>query len=139
MVRKADIQDKQLKLFVEQLGPFVDRAIKTALEPYKHLHAYMDDMEENVNDKLKDLTVPELERVAVELKKAQNDILKLQQKQQPLEFSLANYEESKDDALFIDLLGEHLKETEKCSRDDVKNEGKSHKKKKHKRNKQEKA
>ncbi|MCD9642242.1 hypothetical protein HAX54_028933 [Datura stramonium] len=45
VVRKADRQDKQLKLFAEQLGSFVDRAIIATLEPYKNLDACMDDME----------------------------------------------------------------------------------------------
>ncbi|MCD7446256.1 hypothetical protein HAX54_048454 [Datura stramonium] len=43
MVRKVDRQVKQLKLFAEQLGLFVDRAITASLEPYKNLHARMDD------------------------------------------------------------------------------------------------
>ncbi|MCD7451263.1 hypothetical protein HAX54_010478 [Datura stramonium] len=97
-------------MFAEQLGLFVDRAITVALAPYKHLHAHMEDMEARVNDRLKDLTVPELVRFAVELKKAQNDILKLQQEWQPQEFSLVDFEESEDDAPFIDLLGEQPKE-----------------------------
>ncbi|MCE3049979.1 hypothetical protein HAX54_046237, partial [Datura stramonium] len=54
----------------------------------------------------KELIVLWLARVAVELKKAQNDILKLKQERQPLEFSLVEYEELEDDAPFIDLLGE---------------------------------
>ncbi|MCD9560506.1 hypothetical protein HAX54_019201 [Datura stramonium] len=99
----------------------------------------MDDMEVRVNDRLKDLTVPELARVADERKKAQNDILKLQQEKQPPEFSIAEFEELEDDAPFIDLLGDQPKATDKCLRDDVSDEGKSHKKKKHKHNKYEKA
>ncbi|MCD9641821.1 hypothetical protein HAX54_028267 [Datura stramonium] len=87
------------------LGPFVNRAITVALEPYKHLHARMDDMEE----------------------------------QQPVEFLIAEFEELEDNAPFIDLLGEQPKATKKILRDDVRDEGKSRKKKKHKRNKQEKA
>ncbi|MCD7465791.1 hypothetical protein HAX54_001949 [Datura stramonium] len=129
VVRKAYRQDKPLKLFVEQLGPFVDRAITTILEPYKHLHARMDDMEVRVNDKLKDVIVPELERAVAELKKAQNDFMKLQQEQQNPKFSLDEFEESEDDAPFIDLLGEQPKATKKCLRDDIGDEGESHKKK----------
>ncbi|MCD9638040.1 hypothetical protein HAX54_021706 [Datura stramonium] len=129
VVRKADIQDKQLKLFAEQLGPFVNRVITDSLEPYEHLHARMDDMEVRVNDRLKDLTVLELSRVVAELKKAQNNILKLQQERQTPEFSLVEFEESKDDPKAIG----------KWTRDDFRDEGKSHKKKKHKRSKQEKA
>ncbi|MCE3049524.1 hypothetical protein HAX54_045094 [Datura stramonium] len=78
MVRKADRQEKQLKLFVEQRGLFVDRDITAILEPYKHLHTRMDDMEARGNDRLKDLIVSELERFVAELKKAQDDVLKLQ-------------------------------------------------------------
>ncbi|MCD7459801.1 hypothetical protein HAX54_041999 [Datura stramonium] len=69
-VKKADKQDKQLKLFAEQLGLFINRSVTTYLEPYKHFHARMDDMEARVNDRLKDLTLLESARVAVELKKA---------------------------------------------------------------------
>ncbi|MCD9558927.1 hypothetical protein HAX54_016620, partial [Datura stramonium] len=39
VVRK--VEDKQLKLFAEKLGHFVHRAITTASEPYKNLHAWM--------------------------------------------------------------------------------------------------
>ncbi|MCD7462477.1 hypothetical protein HAX54_048616 [Datura stramonium] len=106
VVRKADRQDKQLKLFVEQLGPFVDRAITTALEPYKHLHARMDEMEAR--------------------------------ERQPLEFSLANFEESEDESPFIVLSGEQPKATEKHLRNDIRDDGKTHKKKKHKHRKHEK-
>ncbi|MCE2055075.1 hypothetical protein HAX54_041893 [Datura stramonium] len=83
--RKADRQDKQLNLFDEQQGLFIDRAITATLEPYKHLH------------------------------------------------------ESEDDAPFVDLLGEKPKEAGKRLRNDIIDEGKSHKKKKHKHNKHEKA
>ncbi|MCE3051429.1 hypothetical protein HAX54_049815 [Datura stramonium] len=113
VVRKVDRQDKQLKLFAEQLGPFVNQAITTTLEPYKHLHVHMTDMEFRVNDRLKDLIVPELARVAIELKKAQNDILKLQQERQLLEFLIGKFEESEDYSPFIDLLGEQLRQPEK--------------------------
>ncbi|MCD9558669.1 hypothetical protein HAX54_016199 [Datura stramonium] len=58
---------------------------------------------------------------------------------QPPEFSIVKFEELEDDAPFIDLFGEHPKAIGKCSRDDVRDEGKSHKKKKHMSSKQEKA
>ncbi|MCE3051860.1 hypothetical protein HAX54_051072 [Datura stramonium] len=77
VVRKADRQEKQFKLFAEKLGFFVDRAITVSLEPYKNLHACMDEMEERVNNRMKYLTVPELSRFVAELKKAQEDILKM--------------------------------------------------------------
>ncbi|MCE3214829.1 hypothetical protein HAX54_053454 [Datura stramonium] len=66
-----------------------------------------------VNDRLKVLIVPHLVRFEDELKKAQDDILKLQQERQPQEFP-------------------------KYPRDDVVDEGKSHKKN-HKKRKKEKA
>ncbi|MCE3216532.1 hypothetical protein HAX54_006790 [Datura stramonium] len=113
VVRKVDRQDKHQKLFAEQLGPFVDRAITPALEIYKHFRTRMDDMEARVNDRLMDLTGPELARVEVELKKAQNDILKLQQERQHPEFLIVEFEELEDDAPFIDLLGKQPKETAK--------------------------
>ncbi|MCD9640698.1 hypothetical protein HAX54_026151 [Datura stramonium] len=72
VIKKADRQDRQLKLFAEQLGLFVNRAITAALEPYKHLHARMGDMEAR--------------------------------ERQPPEFLIAKFEESEDDAPFIDLL-----------------------------------
>ncbi|MCD7469132.1 hypothetical protein HAX54_007949, partial [Datura stramonium] len=59
VAQKADRREKQLKLFVVQLGTFVDRAIKVDLESYKNLHARLDDMEARVNEKLKDLTMVE--------------------------------------------------------------------------------
>ncbi|MCE3052081.1 hypothetical protein HAX54_051526, partial [Datura stramonium] len=46
--------------------------------PYKNLHPLIDDMEVRVNNRMKDLTMPELARFAAKLKKAQEDIPKLQ-------------------------------------------------------------
>ncbi|MCD9642822.1 hypothetical protein HAX54_029842 [Datura stramonium] len=57
---------------------FYTNYIATLEEPYKNLHAHMDNIEAGVNDRLKDVTVPNLARFAVEMKKAQEDILKLQ-------------------------------------------------------------
>ncbi|MCD9639397.1 hypothetical protein HAX54_023840 [Datura stramonium] len=67
-VRKADIHEKQLKLFAEQLRTFVDRAITADLEPYVSLHACIDDMEAQINDRLKDLSMLDLAKFAAELK-----------------------------------------------------------------------
>ncbi|MCD9638924.1 hypothetical protein HAX54_023099 [Datura stramonium] len=78
MLRKEYIHEKQLKLFAEQLGTFVDRAITTSLDSYVSLHSRIDDMETPVNDRLKDLTVLDLAKFAVEFKEAQDDIAKLQ-------------------------------------------------------------
>ncbi|MCD7465264.1 hypothetical protein HAX54_000940 [Datura stramonium] len=86
------------------LGFFVARAVTTTLEPYKNLHAHIDDMEER-----------------------------------PLEFPIAEFEESEDDVPFIDLLAEKPKEARKRLRDGVVDEGKSYKKKNHKNSKQERA
>ncbi|MCE3216869.1 hypothetical protein HAX54_008782 [Datura stramonium] len=72
--------EKQLKLFAEQLGTFVNRAIISSLELYVRLHARIDDMEAQMNDRLKDIIVPDLAKFATELKKTQYDIAKLQQK-----------------------------------------------------------
>ncbi|MCD9638112.1 hypothetical protein HAX54_021843 [Datura stramonium] len=63
VVKKADRREKQLKLFVVQLGTFVDIAVKADFYSYKNLHARLDDMEARVNDKLKDHTMSDLERV----------------------------------------------------------------------------
>ncbi|MCE0481884.1 hypothetical protein HAX54_040062 [Datura stramonium] len=71
-------QEKQLKLFAKQLGTFVDRSIKVVLNPYKNLHASIDNMEAWLNDRLKELTMLDLTSFAAELKKARDDILKLQ-------------------------------------------------------------
>ncbi|MCD7466418.1 hypothetical protein HAX54_003115 [Datura stramonium] len=78
LVRRADKLEKRINLLVEQLGTFMYRAILDALEPYNNLHAQIDDMEARLNKRLKDLTAPDLAKFAVELKKAQDDILKLQ-------------------------------------------------------------
>ncbi|MCE3216955.1 hypothetical protein HAX54_009655, partial [Datura stramonium] len=52
MVCKADKHEKQLKLFAEQLGTFVDKAITTALESYASLHAHIDDMEAQATENI---------------------------------------------------------------------------------------
>ncbi|MCD9646703.1 hypothetical protein HAX54_036761 [Datura stramonium] len=69
LVRKVDRNVKQMKLFVEQLGTFVDRAIEVALASCVSLHAHIDDMEARVNERLKDLTVPDLAKFVAKLKK----------------------------------------------------------------------
>ncbi|MCD9645762.1 hypothetical protein HAX54_034947 [Datura stramonium] len=45
VVKKADRQEQQMKLFAEQLDLFVDHAITATLEPYKNVHTYSDAME----------------------------------------------------------------------------------------------
>ncbi|MCD9639400.1 hypothetical protein HAX54_023912 [Datura stramonium] len=62
VVRKENIQEKHLKVFAKLLDLFADRAITAALEPYKNLHACIDDMEVRANDRLKDLTIQYLVR-----------------------------------------------------------------------------
>ncbi|MCD9646102.1 hypothetical protein HAX54_035629 [Datura stramonium] len=79
------------------LGTFVDRAIKAILELYKNLHAHVDDMEAWVNDRLKELTMPDLARFVAELKKAPDDILKLQKDRYTQEFSIPEFRKSKED------------------------------------------
>ncbi|MCE0480861.1 hypothetical protein HAX54_038025, partial [Datura stramonium] len=74
-----------------QVGTFVDRAITTAFEPYKNLHAHIDDIEALVNDRLKELIMPDL----------------------------ARFWESEEDVPFIDLLGEQPKVEGKRLRDGV--------------------
>ncbi|MCE3051131.1 ADP-ribosylation factor GTPase-activating protein agd4 [Datura stramonium] len=95
-----------------QLPPSTSvRAIKATLELYKNLHARVDDMEAQVNDRLKYLIVPDLTRSIAEQKKAQDDIQKLQQERHPQEFSIPEFEELEEDVPFIDLLGKHPKVT----------------------------
>lgn len=91
-----------------------------------------------MNDRLKDLTVPKLAKFAAELKIAQDDIAKLQQKRQTQEFSILVFAESEEEETFIDLLGEQPKAVGKRPREGVGDKTKSHKKK-HKKRKQEKA
>ncbi|MCD7447509.1 hypothetical protein HAX54_031004 [Datura stramonium] len=45
VVKKAEKYEKQIRLFIEQLGTFVDRVISTALVWYEGLHARIDNME----------------------------------------------------------------------------------------------
>ncbi|MCD7453262.1 hypothetical protein HAX54_020340 [Datura stramonium] len=81
------------------------------------LRARIDDIEAQVNDRLKDLTMPDLAKFVAELKKAQDDILMLQQEQQPQEFSISIFEELEEDVPFIDLLGDQPKVARKYSRE----------------------
>ncbi|MCE3049226.1 hypothetical protein HAX54_044418 [Datura stramonium] len=49
-------------------------AITATSESYAILHTHINDMEAQANDRLKDLTVPDLAKFIAELKKAQDDI-----------------------------------------------------------------
>ncbi|MCD9560847.1 hypothetical protein HAX54_019654 [Datura stramonium] len=62
--------------------PSTKRSITVALKPYVSLDARIDDMVAWVNERLKDLTVPDLAKFAAKLKKAQDEIAKLQQERQ---------------------------------------------------------
>ncbi|MCD9646925.1 hypothetical protein HAX54_037178 [Datura stramonium] len=129
---------KQLKLFAEELGTFVNKAITATLQSYVSLHAHIDDIEARVNDELKDLIILDLTKFVAKLKKAQDDIDKLQQERQTWEFLIQVFVESEEEEAFIDLLGEQPKAAGKRPREGAGDETKSHKKK-HKKRKQEKA
>ncbi|MCD7469274.1 hypothetical protein HAX54_008200 [Datura stramonium] len=89
------------------LGTFVDRAIVVALAPYEFLHDWIDNMEARVNERLKDLTMPDLAMF-----------------------------DSKVEEPFTDLLGEQPKAAGKRPQEGDENEEIS-KRKKHKKRKQE--
>ncbi|MCD7470064.1 hypothetical protein HAX54_009632 [Datura stramonium] len=55
LVKREDRHEKQMKLFAEQLETFMNRDSAAALAPHKSLHARIDDMEAQVNERLKDL------------------------------------------------------------------------------------
>ncbi|MCD9646487.1 hypothetical protein HAX54_036358 [Datura stramonium] len=95
-----------MKLFDEQLGTFMDRAIAAALAPYESLYARIGD-------------------------------IKARQKRSTQEFSILVFEDSKKDDPFIDLLGDHPKEADKCPREGDEDEAKSQRKKHKKGNKSE--
>ncbi|MCE0481176.1 hypothetical protein HAX54_038675 [Datura stramonium] len=69
------------------------QAITATLKPYAILHACIDDMEARVNDRIKDLIMLDLSKFAVTLKRAQDDIVRLQQERQNQEFPITIFEE----------------------------------------------
>ncbi|MCE3215098.1 hypothetical protein HAX54_000808, partial [Datura stramonium] len=71
------------------------------LAPYESLHAWIDGMEAQVNERLKDLMVPDLAKFASELAKAQANILWLQQEMPAHVFSILVFEELKEEEPFI--------------------------------------
>ncbi|MCD7461031.1 hypothetical protein HAX54_045030 [Datura stramonium] len=77
----ASLPISTLSFDVAALGTFVGRVIVAALAPYESLHAQIDDMEAQVNERLKDLIMPDL----------------------------AKFAESEEEDPFIDLLGEQPK------------------------------
>ncbi|MCE3050216.1 hypothetical protein HAX54_046642 [Datura stramonium] len=59
-----------------------NQAITATLKQYMSLHAHIDDIEARFNERLKDLTMKNLEKLMGQLKNAQDDIAKLQQERQ---------------------------------------------------------
>lgn len=66
-----------MKLFAQHFKPFIDRKIKDALAPYTTLHGYIDDMECQVNERLRAIIIPNLARFKAALEKARADITAL--------------------------------------------------------------
>ncbi|MCD7446130.1 hypothetical protein HAX54_041515, partial [Datura stramonium] len=79
-LRRENRHEKQMKLFIEYLGTFIDTATIATLALYVNLHARIDDMEVGENEGLKDLIIKDIEKFVPKLKKAQEYILKLEQK-----------------------------------------------------------
>lgn len=56
----------------------MDRLIAEALNPYENLHMRMNDMEERVNKRLRELSIVDLSRFTAELKLERARIIELQ-------------------------------------------------------------
>lgn len=56
----------------------MDRLIAEALNPYENLHMRMNDMEERVNNRLRELSIVDLSRFTAELKLERAKIIELQ-------------------------------------------------------------
>lgn len=51
----------------KKLNPFIDRIIVEALKPYENLYMRMAYMDERMNNRLRELLVPDLARFTTEL------------------------------------------------------------------------
>lgn len=82
----------------------MDRVVADALKPYENLHLQIDDMEECVNNKKEDLSIPDIARFTVILKQAQTDIVELKGQLVLVMFDSAFVEIDGEEDL-VDLMG----------------------------------
>lgn len=68
MVKAQNKLERQLNVCSKDFKPFVDRVVAEALKLYENLNVCIYNMEELVNDKLKELSIPNLARFNTELK-----------------------------------------------------------------------
>lgn len=81
LVKQGKKFEAQLRLFANQFKSAVDKKIKKAMAPFLTLHGRIDEMEHRVNERLKEMSVPDLASFDVALKKAKADITALQSHQ----------------------------------------------------------
>lgn len=92
----------------QKFKPFMDWVVEDALKPYENLHAWINDMEEWANNRLRELSIPNLLRFTTELKQAQTAIVELKRQRVSSIFDLTFMEINKDEDL-VDLMVKILK------------------------------
>lgn len=59
---------RQLDTWAKKLKLFMDKIVTKVLKPYANLHAHMDDMDKRVNNRLGELSIPDLAKFTAKLK-----------------------------------------------------------------------
>lgn len=77
IVKQGKRFDTKLMKFAQLFEPFVDQKFKEALTLYSTLHGCIDYMEYHVNDRLKEMTTPNLEKLKTALEKDRDNIMEL--------------------------------------------------------------
>lgn len=102
MVKQGKRFDAQLKLLTSQFESAVDKKIKAAIEPFQSLHGHIDELENHLNVRLREISVPDLAIFQSALVKAKADIVILQLYQIMISSDPVT-EEDEDEAPLIDI------------------------------------
>lgn len=88
--------EQWLNVWAREFKPFVERVVVEALKLYENIHVRMNNMEEQVNNRLWELSILDLARFFIELKQAQANIAKIKRKPILIMFDSASMEIDKE-------------------------------------------
>lgn len=88
---------------------FIDKIMDEDIKPYVNLYASMDDMEERVNNRLRELSILDFAIFMADFKQAHTDFDKLKKQPQPSVFDPALVVRDEKEGL-IDLMGRPVKD-----------------------------
>lgn len=108
MVKAQKKFEQQLNVWDKEFKPFMDRVVDEALKLYENLHAWMDNMEEHINNRLRELLILDLARIINDLKQEHTDIVEFKIQLVTSMFDPAFVEINGEEYL-VDLIGKLMK------------------------------